>query len=94
MAVTAFMPRNTLATMPQLNRSCMNSVLYLRAWRQRNRVTVGPHPHAPQAIDGWKADLSQVERLSGKRQQVRLLVQHRGTHCLCAPAQDALPVYG
>jgi hypothetical protein len=71
----------------------MNSGFYLRARRQRNRVAVGPHPHATQAIDSWEADLGQIEQLSGQWQQVRLFVQHRGAHCLSTPAQNASPVF-
>src|ERR1022692_263854 len=70
----------------------MNSGFYLRAWRQRNRVAVGPHPNAAQAIDRRKADLGQVKLLSSQRQQVRLFVQHRGANCLCAPTQNASPI--
>ena len=40
-AVAAFMPRNALAPMPYLDRIGMNSGLYLRARRQRNRIAVG-----------------------------------------------------
>src|ERR1035437_1213978 len=70
----------------------MDSGLYFRARRQRNRVAISTHLHATQAIDHGEADLSQVERISSQRQQVRLFVLHRCTNCLRAPAQDALPV--
>jgi hypothetical protein len=45
-AIAAFMPRNALASMAQLNGSGMNSGFNPGARRQRNRVAVGPYPHA------------------------------------------------
>src|SRR5665213_2081282 len=40
-AIAAFMPRNALAPMTQLNCGRMNSGFNLSAWRQWNRVAVG-----------------------------------------------------
>ena len=56
------------------------------AGRRRNRIEIGPHPHAAQPIHARKRDLRQLEALLGQRQQMRALLDHRRAHRLLCPA--------
>jgi hypothetical protein len=65
---------------------CASSTLIKRSLADcsRHRIEIGPHPHAPEAINARERGLRQLEAVLDQRQQMLSFRDHRYTHRLTA----------